>query len=588
MNAIKTITNKLWLKFFLSFVIVLFLVISIGDFFYERNFSQRMKDEYLDRGIQLVNRLTSEIQKKMQPLVPTGVNDLQIIAESSQTKEVLAEVISGITTSSQIIFVSLHGKDGNPISGLGSGELNITKSLDWLTIEKNTKLYSPHIEKGKSDEGIPLLILTKAILLNSEEVDDTSWLFGEESQEQKQKTAGFVCLGFSLAQMKSAIKENRRNGFVISLALAFLSSCVVYLLVRRMLTPIRLLSSATQIVASGNFEHQVDVKGKDEVGFLARSFNEMTEKLKQSQAEQERLQQQVVESAYQSGLAEMSGTILHNIGNVLTGAHGNLINIQDILLGGKVGVCKAKGDNANLPFLKTLHDLKTVLAEKEETIGLAKFFETDEKSEQVLPILDSILETANSTIERLKHAENSIAESFRHISEIIRTEQSYRKGGIFTQPTALYSLSRDAVALLGESIEKRKIQVEYEFMDVPEKHLPKNPFHQLVLNLIKNSMEAYDDLDESDFSARTKWIKIGGRLECEGKLLHFYVADNAIGMEPGDLKKMCARGFTTKEYGSGLGLHFAGTLIESLRGKIWAESKGRGQGTTICLEIPVT
>jgi len=67
-------------------------------------------------------------------------------------------------------------------------------------------------------------------------------------------------------------------------------------------------------------------------------------------------------------------------------------------------------------------------------------------------------------------------------------------------------------------------------------------------------------------------------------LIRFCVADFGIGIRPEDivnLFKKFSRGegtSTVHTEGTGLGLYVAKEMVEAHKGKIWAESKGRGGG----------
>lgn len=51
---------------------------------------------------------------------------------------------------------------------------------------------------------------------------------------------------------------------------------------RRIVEPLQALAAGTQSVASGNYDTQLTVSGHDEIGFLVRSFNQMTQRLTQA------------------------------------------------------------------------------------------------------------------------------------------------------------------------------------------------------------------------------------------------------------------------------------------------------------------
>ena len=69
--------------------------------------------------------------------------------------------------------------------------------------------------------------------------------------------------------------------YLIWAALAALSLALIlnYLLTRRVLRPLFQMTAITRLVAKGNYTERVDVVSQDEVGQLARSFNQMADSL---------------------------------------------------------------------------------------------------------------------------------------------------------------------------------------------------------------------------------------------------------------------------------------------------------------------
>jgi signal transduction histidine kinase len=63
-------------------------------------------------------------------------------------------------------------------------------------------------------------------------------------------------------------------------ASAIVGTIIILLVVRSVVKPIKRLSKASKEVAKGNFDIEVDVKSKDEIGQLTADFNLMTKELK--------------------------------------------------------------------------------------------------------------------------------------------------------------------------------------------------------------------------------------------------------------------------------------------------------------------
>lgn len=72
-----------------------------------------------------------------------------------------------------------------------------------------------------------------------------------------------------------------------------------------------------------------------------------------------------------------------------------------------------------------------------------------------------------------------------------------------------------------------------------------------------------------------------------------FIKDNGIGLEPGEQKRIFKRfyrvsnSWTQEKKGTGLGLFIVKSVIEKHGGKIRADSKGEGKGTTFIVQLPL-
>ncbi len=99
-----------------------------------------------------------------------------------------------------------------------------------------------------------------------------------------------------------------------------------------------------------------------------------------------------------------------------------------------------------------------------------------------------------------------------------------------------------------------------------------------ISNLIDNSIEAFVDISFS------KNIDI--YLSTQNQMLEVSVCDNAQGIDPILLPHLAQRGFSTKAFGHGLGLHHAKAFCESSGGHFSIESRP-DSGTNILLKLPL-
>ena len=131
-------------------------------------------------------------------------------------------------------------------------------------------------------------------------------------------------------QNVSYLRSSLKQSFLLILSLVLLLTVLLAILAalsaaRRMVAPISSLAKATRRVAGGDLEQAVEPGPRDELGFLAQSFNEMTQALMQASREAEssraRLQAQ----------GEYLETVLGNLsaGVLTVDAQGVLVRLNN-------------------------------------------------------------------------------------------------------------------------------------------------------------------------------------------------------------------------------------------------------------------
>jgi two-component system, LuxR family, sensor kinase FixL len=102
---------------------------------------------------------------------------------------------------------------------------------------------------------------------------------------------------------------------------------------------------------------------------------------------------------------------------------------------------------------------------------------------------------------------------------------------------------------------------------------------QVLINLVRNSMDALDDLPPE---RRTVTIAVNA---ADG-VAEFRVIDHGKGVPSEVLDKMFSPFFTTKPHGTGLGLAISRSIVEAHRGRLRHESTPGG-GATFSFTVPV-
>ena len=104
-----------------------------------------------------------------------------------------------------------------------------------------------------------------------------------------------------------------------------------------------------------------------------------------------------------------------------------------------------------------------------------------------------------------------------------------------------------------------------------------NRLNQVLLNIVKNSIEAID-------VNKNSYIKIYTKIK--NKNIKIYVEDNGIGISKENLKKISQPFFTTKQNGTGLGVLLSKEIITAHNGKLEYKSKEK-EGTTVTITLPL-
>lgn len=291
---------------------------------------------------------------------------------------------------------------------------------------------------------------------------------------------------------------------------------------------------------------------------------EQLEKEVQHQTAELTAAQHASELRYMAGKAEIATDVLHNVGNAL-----NSVNVAVNLLGYTLRESKA-------PSLKRAADL---LRDNED--GLVRFLTKDERGRLLPSYLTELADALLRERESLLHEIDLLTRHLEHINAVVATQQKYARPCQVEEPVELTDLLRDAEELLGSSFAKHSVDLVCDCSGVQPLHTDKQKLLQVLINLLKNAVQ----------SAWRAHDGTGGRVhvlaKCDGPdHIWIEIRDNGVGITPGDRKKLFSHGFTTKEDGSGFGLHSCANIMKELGGSIEMHSDGPGCGATFTLRVP--
>ena len=286
-------------------------------------------------------------------------------------------------------------------------------------------------------------------------------------------------------------------------------------------------------------------------------FRDVTDRVKTEEA---------LAQAFAQGRLEIVDTILHNIGNAINSV--------------SVGIETIHHQLTNDKLTPRLTALAKALEQNQE--NFSDYIKNDPQGQKVLPFILTLAADFNIVQQQWEQTVERIRNRTSHIVDIIRTQNSYHRASTTRKDINLRAAILDAIRILQDSIDKRQIQIAVDCDNAPKEiRIQESQFHQVLVNLIKNAVEAIDELAQSGEGNNNEAPRIEIRSHIQDDFLSIDITDNGIGIEAENLQRIFSAGFTSKEHGSGLGLHSSANFVIGSGGEIQACSNGKGSGATI-------
>ena len=274
---------------------------------------------------------------------------------------------------------------------------------------------------------------------------------------------------------------------------------------------------------------------------------------------------QMLLQAFAHGRLEVLDTIVHNIGNAINSV--------------AIGVGTIQHEMIRSRELRRFRALAHALERHRD--DWLEYLRSSPQGRRVLPFILALAADFEARNRQLTDTVERVRGRVTHIVDLIATQKSFDRQSMTRKLIDLRRSIGDATRVLAESCAARGIEVEIDCSRAPrELWIQESRFHQMLVNLVKNAIEAIDALAAAGGGAPDP-ARI--RIACypRDEFLVLDVVDNGIGIGEQRDRLIFAAGYTTKEGGSGLGLHSAANFVIGSGGRIQALSDGHGTGTTI-------
>ena len=276
-------------------------------------------------------------------------------------------------------------------------------------------------------------------------------------------------------------------------------------------------------------------------------------------------------TSFQAGVAEMSISVLHNIGNAIM----SITNRAD----------EVNKGSKELERMAGIFSKIGILAKKRMEKGQSE----RETLDQLVNVIEEIGGDIQAIIDdKLSDNTKKIMEGVQHISEIIKIQQNAEQSPTHRSIFDLSQLVEDAIILQQCNLTQSEIEIDIQVdKGLSEINMPRSQFLQAVVNLVNNSIEAIE-VRKMNEQFKIKGVITISSLLLNDHSLEFRIKDNGCGIPGNKLVDIFRYGYTTKQRGTGFGLHSVSTFVQSLEGSIDAQSQGKDQGCELVIQIPLT
>ena len=463
----------------------------------------------------------------------------------------LSKLSSGIAMEEDIIYAMVTDKDGTILGHSLSGSIGKKTGIPEETSGVLNDTQCARCHRQPKDDLIHVVMPVETVkhemsredlLLPDEEGSADSSPTGGGGAVRVEKI-GKAVVGVSLLGMERSMARAKAIIAMIALAIGCGAIFAVYAMTRAFVIPIQRLVQATERIASGDLTHTVEVKGNDELGELATSFNSMVLDLRR----------------YHEEVEDYSRTLEEKV-------RGRTIDLEETN--------------------KTLRDTQAQLIQASKMAAMGQFgagvaHELNQPLAGISGYTDLLLLKLAPDSAEYRYAKK-IEDQCTRMTKIVGNLRTFARQSKFEySPTDVNQPIDDALMLLGEQLRSHNVKLKRDlYSGLPPVLADANQLEQVFLNLISNAKDAMESKGGGTLS-------IMSRPSGTNNFVEAIVADTGTGMDAATMADIFNPFFTTKDVGkgTGLGLSISLGIVEDHGGKIEVHSI-KGLGTAFRITLP--
>jgi nitrogen fixation/metabolism regulation signal transduction histidine kinase len=626
-------------------LVVMFIVLAVAPvsvvYYFSLQFLQRGIDSWFDVSIEqglhdALDLSQAALDVRLHEVLKLTASMADELSDSAQATLALALYDLRVRSGAQEL--TLIGGDGRIVASSSADPSSIVPNQppgEVLMLLRNRQHYiglDPVGEGGLFARALVPVLSSRA----DSEVYTLQALY--EVSERFSMLAEGVQSAFTRYKELSYLRKPLKFSYILTLSIVLVLSLLAAIWAafhsaRRLVAPVRDLAAATHAIAEGDYSKRLAVASTDELGFLVRSFNDMTRRLAKSR-DQARRSQQLIERqrAYlEAVLANLSSGVIslgqdamiravnrtarQSLGvdinsylgkdmQAIIADHAFLRPFVDVIEryresgseswqeevslfgmnGRQVLMCRgtalqSNGHRSN--GLVVVFDDVTALiqAQRDAAWGEVARRLAHEIKNPLTPIQLSAERLRHRFMERmapdeaeiLDRATRTIVNQVEAMKTMVNAFSEYaRVPRISLELMSLNALVREVLDLYHSG----DLQVQIvERLDAEPDSIDGDAgrLRQLLHNLFKNALEAVRETPDARITVITRLLPKEGM-----DRLELCVEDNGSGFDPGVLENVFEPYVSTKLKGSGLGLAIVKKIVEEHGGTISADNADHG------------
>jgi len=462
---------------------------------------------------------------------------------------------------------------------------------------------------------------------------------------QEQKVLGVLDIDVSLTDVDRVIISSKKKMSLFAVVAILAISLTIGLFIQRFVSrPVKHLLRGTERVAAGDLSTPLEISATNEIGTLASSFDQMTQRLQGSEQELKASEEkyrslfdndpnpifvfdrstfQIIDAnirateKYGYSKGELLQMSFRDLGDPEDAEKIRSSVVEACIFLPKVRHRKKDGSRMHVDIhscprvhlgedviIANIADISDSIQAEAQLIQASKMATLGEMSAGVAHELNQPLnairigsDLLKKMVDRGQRLEPDLAGKVsREISDQVERAANIinhlREFGRKSESDELEKVNinkpiRDVFTVLGQQLKLRQIKVNLDLDEnLPPVYGVSNRLEQVFINLVMNARDAIEEMLEKGYEKKREGLLTIRTYQEKGRVVAV-VRDNGSGMPERVKEKVFEPFFTTKDLGrgTGLGLSISYGIIKDYEGTIEVESMP-GSGTIFKISFP--